>query len=148
MIDKLPSYLDWTEWSGGDIPVGEETMVEFVTRDGRGTAPAGKVRWSHTGEGDDITQFRVVGGDRNRIEAGEVDPAFSEMLNRLVRGLDNMLNPTGKRNIGFGILMFNTNEPPQAGKINWISNCVREDMALALKEVGLQLSRPKPGQGN
>ena len=61
---KLTIDDDWIEWKGGDIPVGLDVVVEFMTANYKSvySFPAGDLRWSwsHDGLEDDIVRYRVA----------------------------------------------------------------------------------------
>jgi len=64
---KTEKIEDWIEWTGGECPVDQHTVVEVMLRDGYTyTRLAQHLRWSFgqfTGEAtstDDIVKYRVV----------------------------------------------------------------------------------------
>lgn len=58
---------EWIEWSGGESPVSPDTSVQIWVRAigekkpiSNRTLPAKFFYWKHTGEGSDITKYRVL----------------------------------------------------------------------------------------
>lgn len=50
----------FVDWTGGDRPVSEKTIVSVILRDGcRGKEQAGELRWSHEGHQHDIVKYRI-----------------------------------------------------------------------------------------
>lgn len=57
----------------------------------------------------------------------------NQLMRALARGIDETLNPHGKR-IGF-VLLVVPFEQPHGARTNYVSNCDRQDILTALKEV-------------
>jgi hypothetical protein len=50
----------WIEWPGGPCPVTEYTAPEVRYRSGGTTEmQANRIRWSHTGEWNDVMAYRI-----------------------------------------------------------------------------------------
>lgn len=70
----------WIEWKGGDCPCGPGAIVGWQTRAMPGDTifwgprEADILDWRHTGGGDDIVAFRVVGQVKLDSDAPERDP--------------------------------------------------------------------------
>lgn len=57
-----------------------------------------------------------------------------EDYNTIAGMIDLFLNGSGEsRNIGFGLFIFKTGET-SGGRVNYVSNCKREDMLIAVRE--------------
>ena len=60
---------DWIEWAGGECPVDEETVVDYILREGGidyvkaesllCLARAGDLRWNHRSDDSDIIAYRI-----------------------------------------------------------------------------------------
>lgn len=70
--------------------------------------------------------------------ADQIDEKYIEKMRDLARFLDGMLNDfdqegsyIGPRKVGFALLVF---EPGDRPSVNYISNCERRDILVAMKE--------------
>ena len=64
--------------------------------------------------------------------AGPVDEQFKEQMQGIAEVLDATFNPdTQNKTVGFILLTFEIGEE---GRMNYMSNCVREDCICAMKE--------------
>jgi len=62
------------------------------------------------------------------------DRKTQQMMQAIAQGLDKGLNEPGKKDIGFVVLLFPFNAP-EGARTNYVSNCDRKDVLVALKEV-------------
>ena len=70
--------------------------------------------------------------------SGPVDEQYAQQMEALARGIDLILNgedPAVPKTVGFALLIFPFGETPSSDRINYMSNGVRADMIIALKEL-------------
>lgn len=52
---------DWIKWEGGDRPVGEQTRVKLILRNGDEIkCMAGLLSWAHNNKPIDIMKYRIL----------------------------------------------------------------------------------------
>jgi len=65
------------------------------------------------------------------------------LMKGLFEGIGNVLNgancPHDKKRLGFALIVFDVNIGAKAGRMNYMSDCNREDMIAAMKEMIGQL---------
>lgn len=61
-MEKRPTPEGFTEWGGGECPVRQRGVLEYVRRDGTTgwTTQPGALQWEHQNDGWDIVAYRVV----------------------------------------------------------------------------------------
>lgn len=65
-----------------------------------------------------------------------ISPEFYDSMNNLAGGLDSILNPDGKKCVGFALLTYKFGEEIRGtGRVNYIGNGARADVLIALKEL-------------
>lgn len=65
---------------------------------------------------------------------GPIQADLHQVMDRMGAVIDDALNPSGPRNWGFVLLMFDFNNPADA-RMNYLSNADRTDMICAMKEL-------------
>jgi hypothetical protein len=63
-----------------------------------------------------------------------IEAEYREMMNALARALDDVLNPSGIKTVGFALLIFELGEATDKSRVNYICNADRADMLVAMKE--------------
>lgn len=58
----------------------------------------------------------------------------NDFMRSLAAALDDIVNPTQPKKVGFVVLLFPFDEPIE-GKVNYVSNGKRETVHVALKEI-------------
>lgn len=85
--------------------------------------------------------------------ADPIEPKHREFMNAVAAGLDDLLNgkdcPAADRKTGFMLFVYDFNEGPKAGRMNYISNANRMDNTAAMKEIAADMEGRlhKPPQG-
>lgn len=51
---------NWIKWSGGQIPVPDNTFVEVETHFGNCSGYASRFDWNHLGDDFDIIAYRII----------------------------------------------------------------------------------------
>lgn len=73
--------------------------------------------------------------------AEPIEEKHSQVMKALAEGIDTVLNgrrdtrKDEKRATGFMLFVYDFNEGPKAGRMNYISNANRLDMNVAVKEM-------------
>lgn len=67
------------------------------------------------------------------MENGDMRAAI-ENAQTLAKYVDTLLNGAGPRNVGFSLLFFPLGEP-NGTNVNYVGNCQRAEMLVALKEL-------------
>jgi hypothetical protein len=67
---------------------------------------------------------------------GPIQQKYKDQLRAIAKTLDEFLNgpDPAPRKLGFAVLMFEIGDNSDKAKVNYISNCQREDMLVAMKE--------------
>lgn len=67
---------------------------------------------------------------------GPIEDDYLSKMNGLAIAIDEAINvDIDNRETGFVLLMFKFGEPKHNGRMNYISNAVRDDVIVALKEL-------------
>ena len=68
----------------------------------------------------------------NTLGDGPIQNEYRDMMKAMARAIDEFVNPTGKKENGFIIMMFPFGDVE--GRCNYISNAQRADVVKMLKE--------------
>ncbi len=77
------------------------------------------------------------------VMADPIQEKHREFMNAVARGLDDIMNgkdcPPEKKKTGFMLFVYDFEQGPKAGRMNYISNANRMDNAAAMKEIAADM---------